>query len=86
MKKEKEKGKGKGKGERRKGKEKWKKERKRKGKNWKRKGKWKAKLIAKPFGGEVRDGKDAMGNHLILTMTQVDWEKFTTYIKKIVRI
>lgn len=33
-----------------------------------KKGKWKAELIAKPFGGEVRDGKDARGENFVTTI------------------
>lgn len=44
-------------------------------------GKWKAKLIAKPFGGEVRDGKDADGNHFVTTIEPRHGSVVACYLK-----
>ena len=46
-----------------------------------RKEKWIAKLVAKPFGGEVRDGKDAQGNYFVTTIEPRHGSVVACYLK-----
>ena len=43
--------------------------------------KWEAELIAKPFGGEVRHGKDSMGNHFVTTIEPRHGSVVACYLK-----
>lgn len=45
-------------------------------------GKWISSLIAKPFGGEVRDGKDALGKNFVTTIEPRHGSVVACYLKR----
>jgi len=46
------------------------------------KGQWTSSLVAKPFGGEVRDGKDASGKYFVTTIEPRHGSVVACYLKR----